>query len=240
MNCISCGTEHSSKYCPECGEKADTDPITFSSMLGSALSTLSNMDRGFLYNVKHLTIRPQGLVDDYLNGRRKGIFNPISFIIIVVTLFLIWDAANRKSSEVTSADASYDAGHRTAQFILTYFKYFWMLTVVWLGLATKIMFGKLNLAEHFATSAFIIGQATLASFMVSLIYPMTIVANPFVYLVMAILVFRVFKRKDVSIPVGLIKTLVVMLLFGIQLFVTTMVIVVVVNGLDAARQIMQG
>jgi len=236
MNCISCGAEHSSKYCPECGEKGNVVPITFGSILGSVLSTISNMDRGFLYNVKHLTLRPQRFIDEYLNGRRKGIFNPISFLIIVVTLYLIWDATHRQPERNISNDPSLEEateiGLRTAMFILTYFKYFWMLSVVWIGLATKLLFGRLNLAEHFVIAAFIMGYATLAVLLVSFFKPMAILYNPVTYLVMMVMLFRVFKRENVSVVVGLLKTVLVMLLFGIQLFATIIALVIPVNGLD--------
>lgn len=100
--------------------------------------------------MKHLTLRPQKLVDDYLQGKRKEIFNPVSFLIIVVTLFLIWDAMHRNGVEKTGHEKPYEMGHKTAQFILEYFKYFWLLSIAWLGFGTRILFRKLSLAEHFA------------------------------------------------------------------------------------------
>lgn len=228
--CISCGNEHCEKFCPECGERAHVPPIAFGAMIASAFSTISNMDRGFLYNIKYLTLQPKSFVEDYLKGKRKGVFNPISFLIIVVTLFLIWDATHREPVERLNADATYRAGHRTAQFIVTYFKYFWLLSIVWLGLGTRLLFAKYNLAEHFAIGAFIVGQASLVGLLFSLIHPLILILNPIVYAVLGIMVFRVFNHSDVPWGKTLAKTLLTMLLFMLQLVATIGVLLVFVNG----------
>ena len=85
MICISCHTEHNENFCPNCGERAGVKKITFRSTIEDAFSTLTNMDKGFLFNIKALVINPQKLTTDYLIGKRRGILNPISFLIISIS-----------------------------------------------------------------------------------------------------------------------------------------------------------
>jgi hypothetical protein len=198
MRCVNCSAEHTHAFCPYCGEKADTPKITFRSIFNDGLATITNMDKGFLSNVKHLALRPQTLVMDYLNGKRKGIFNPISFLIISITIFLVVDSLVKVDIEVSGMQSEvYNAGYEAGRFIKLYFKYFWIVAVIWLSFATKIFFGKYNLAEHLAINSFIIGQATLVG-LLGFVFSKTmgILFNPLVYLSIIWLTYQVFKEKD--------------------------------------------
>ena len=50
------------------------------------------MEKGFLFNLKTLFVDPHKIVSEYISGRRKNIYNPISYLIITVTLYLIGDS----------------------------------------------------------------------------------------------------------------------------------------------------
>ena len=78
MICVSCNNEHNDKYCPNCGEKNGIKKITLASIIEDTFSSVTNMDRGFLYNIKALILKPQKLITDYILGKRRGILNPIS------------------------------------------------------------------------------------------------------------------------------------------------------------------
>jgi len=91
MTCISCKKEHHENFCPNCGEKAGISRITFFSVFEEAFSIVANMDKGILFNLKQLTVNPKPFVSDYLHGKRKGIYNPIAFLILSITIYLILD-----------------------------------------------------------------------------------------------------------------------------------------------------
>ena len=59
MNCVSCHNVHDEKYYPNCGEKSGIQRITLRSMIEDTFSSITNMDRGFLYNLKTLTLNPK-------------------------------------------------------------------------------------------------------------------------------------------------------------------------------------
>jgi len=89
MICITCEEEHSEKFCPNCGERSGVKKITLTSILEDAFSTITNMDKGFLFNIKNLVINPRKTTTDYIFGKRRGILNPIAFLIMSITIYLV-------------------------------------------------------------------------------------------------------------------------------------------------------
>ncbi len=199
MTCINCHNEHKHKFCPNCGEKADVDKITFASLIQNGASTITNMDKGFLYNIKSLIVDPQKFVQDYIRGKRKGILNPISFLIICVTLYLIADsfvsypAGEKKDvSEMSGIRlVSYESGYLAHQYL----KYFWILSVIWLSMSTKLFFGKYNFTEHLAINSFIIGVSTLFGGLI-IYFWIIMIFNPIIYLAMIWMLYKVHLVED--------------------------------------------
>lgn len=197
MICINCDNEHDSKFCPNCGEKASVPKITFSSIFNDGFSTITNMDKGFLFNVKNLFYKPNEMVNAYINGKRKGVFNPISFLIIAITIYLITESLIPSTTETSTIDSNITSiGYRTGYFIRRYFKYFWIFSVVWLSVATKLIFGEYNFAEHLAINSFVIGQATLVGLISFLATKFMLLFNPFVYLTIIWMTYQIFKKKN--------------------------------------------
>ena len=234
MICITCEREHQENFCPNCGERAGIPKITFKSMFTEAFSMVTNMDKGFLLNLKYLTLNPRKLVTSYLQGKRKGIFNPISFLILSVTIYLIVDSligvpSINSTKEIKSADKSSalrEASLEAGRFVHAYLKYFWILTIFWLGLATRLMFGKYNFAEHLTINSFILGYATLLGLIGKYLFGWILIFNPLIYLVIMLLLYRIFENK--RDPFGsFIQVLVSMTLFAIQLFLVAVTIGVI-------------
>ncbi|MCH2032094.1 MAG: DUF3667 domain-containing protein [Tenacibaculum sp.] len=227
MICISCGFEHNEKFCPNCGEKSDVPKITFISTIQTSLSTLVEMDKGFLYNLKNLTLRPKVTIEKYISGKRKGIFNPISFLIISVTVYLLIESffktknfASKEAVDLVRDDFSYKIGASGGRFIYDYFKYFWIFTVIPLSLITKLFFKRFNFAEHITINSFILGQVTLIIGSLSFaIFRFAILFNPFVYLGLIWLLSRTFynpKNKSDSV----IKAFTTIFFFMFFLFIS--------------------
>ena len=184
------------------------------------------MDKGFLYNVKNLLLRPQATVEAYIEGRHKGIFNPISFLVLAVTLYLLVDAyvGGEGVSRDGYSSEVYKAGLEAGRFLKVYFKYFWILSVAWLSFSTKLVFGKYNIAEHFAINAFVIGQATLVGFVGFVFTKIAVLLfNPLIYLSILWMTYKIFKGKRRSID-ALLASLGAVLLFFLQLIVITVLI----------------
>lgn len=196
MKCISCSNEHNEKFCPNCGQKSKVPIITFDSIFKDVFSTITNMDKGFLFNVKNLFLSPDKIVKDYLLGKRKDIFNPISFLMITITIYLIVDSLLQISGEKSEIVSKvYSVGYEAGKFIKSYSKYFWILSIIWLSISTKLIFKKYNYAEHLVINSFVMGQATFAGLVVFVIFRVPLLFNPIIYILIIWMTYQIFKTK---------------------------------------------
>lgn len=225
MNCISCNFEHKEKYCPNCGEKNGTKKITLSSIVEDSFSSITNMDKGFLFNIKALLLHPRKITIDYLLGKRKGILNPISFLFITITIYIIVITFFKEPNELAEENSLTKSQcektfNYVGLFLRTYLKYFWVLCIIPLGISLKLLFGKYNFIEHLAISSFIIGQATLIGILSYLVFRFPLIFDPVVYLVILWLVYKIFKNNNDRVK-GILKSTTALILFIIQLIIIT-------------------
>lgn len=215
MQCITCQVEHESTFCPNCGEKATVPPITFRSMLQDLIANSLGTQKGFFYNLKYLFTQPKPLVESYLKGRRKNIQNPASYLLISVTLYLVVDSlVDRRTSIEAPPSELYSLGYAAGQFIRAYFKYFWILSIIWLSLASQLVFRTYRLAEHLAISAFVIGQATLLGIVSFVVLKLPIMFDPVVLLFLIWMLYRLHWRDGDS---SLLKAFATIFFFILQL-----------------------
>lgn len=224
MICINCQHEHEEKCCPMCGEPAETPKITFKTISSELLATVAYMDKGFLYNVKQLLLHPQKLVQDYLRGKRKTIFNPATFLLIAVSLYLIVDSLIPSTGISTEERrAGYSLGYLAGQFIRNYFKYFWILSILWLSTSTWLVFRRYNFAEHLVISSFIIGQGTLVGLFGLPFGKLPVMMNPVFFAFSGWMIYRIFKGSDTTFST-ILESLGALLLFVLQLLVIVLLV----------------
>lgn len=222
MQCISCQAEHESKYCPNCGQKADIKPISLASIVEEGMSSVANMDRGFLYNFKSLFFQPRQLVEEYVKGRRRGVLNPLAYLLLCITAYILlveYLKVPRVSGEFNLPETDNEKiGYAIGQFIRSNLKYFWIFTVLPLGLSIQIAYRKYNLGENLVISSFILAQSTVIAILSYAIFKFPIIFDPFVFLSIFILSYFIFKEKGKgSEAFGL--TLLAFFLFVIQLII---------------------
>ena len=231
MKCITCSNNHHEKFCPNCGEKSEVKRITLGSMLTDAFSSVTNMDKGFLYNLKTLTLNPQKIAVEYTQGRRKGILNPVSYLIYAVSLYIIIITIFNKSTELSDVSQEnksqiYLIFYESGIFIRTYIKYFWILSIFPLALCLKTVYKKYNYIEHLAISSLIIGHATLVSILGYLIFDSILMFDPFVYFVVFFLVFKVFRDKN-TLGDSFFWSILILSMFVIQLIIIAILLTLI-------------
>ncbi len=87
MNCKNCDTPLDGNFCTQCGQKADIHRITFKHFLHEFFHAFTHTDKGILLLMKELVARPGYVAREYLDGKRKKYFNPLSFLVIVSSLY---------------------------------------------------------------------------------------------------------------------------------------------------------
>ncbi len=87
--CLNCGTEFEGKYCPECGQKADTSRFTMRFIFQNLLTAIFSNDGGIWFTLKNLFTRPSAMVVEILNGKRKRYFSPFPMLFFALTVYIL-------------------------------------------------------------------------------------------------------------------------------------------------------
>jgi hypothetical protein len=86
--CKNCDNQFEGKFCPNCAQKADTHRLTVKHFAHEFFHAFTHTDKGILFLMKELILRPGRTIRDYNEGRRKKYFNPITFLLIASALQL--------------------------------------------------------------------------------------------------------------------------------------------------------
>ncbi|NOT73962.1 MAG: DUF3667 domain-containing protein [Cyclobacteriaceae bacterium] len=88
--CRNCNAKVDGPYCSHCGQKVLKVPYTFKFIKDSIIGIL-DFDRGFLYTMKQLTVRPAYIIKEYLGGSTIRFTNPVKYLITVIGISLLLD-----------------------------------------------------------------------------------------------------------------------------------------------------
>lgn len=85
-NC-SASLEKPFNYCPRCGQSTHLHRFDLPHIFHEIFHAFTHADKGVLYLVKNLTVRPGVVAREYiLEGKRKKYFNPFTFLLLVLGL----------------------------------------------------------------------------------------------------------------------------------------------------------
>lgn len=91
-HCINCHRAidiPDQKFCPACGQPTPTHRIDWH-FLGHELEhSVLHMDRGILYSLKELMLRPGRLIRGYLEGQRANQVKPLMLIMIMAAVVVV-------------------------------------------------------------------------------------------------------------------------------------------------------
>lgn len=171
--CKNCGQLFSTPYCPSCGQRATVARIEWKTIARDLPQVLFGLDRGFLFNVVQLYKRPGYAMLDYLAGKRKEFYHPVSYILIVLGAMLLamnllhvhyYDPVQDAgmSPEDTAFWSAYDA---TQQRWISQYKFFIpfylpAMALLFLGWL-RVLGRKLNYWECVVISCFESAQMTI-------------------------------------------------------------------------------
>jgi hypothetical protein len=90
--CVNCGraiTARDQAFCPGCGQPTPVHRIDWR-FLGHELEhSVLHMDRGVLYSLKGLMLRPGHMMRDYIEGRRGGQVKPLMLLMIMAATVVL-------------------------------------------------------------------------------------------------------------------------------------------------------
>ena len=86
MVCKNCNASFEGKFCSNCGQPASIHRLTIRHFLHELFHAMTHADKGFLLLARELLIRPGYVAREYVDGKRKKYFNPLSFLVITAAI----------------------------------------------------------------------------------------------------------------------------------------------------------
>ncbi len=87
--CLNCDTEFQGKFCPNCGQKADTGRFTISFIFTNLIQGILSNDGGVWFTLKNLFTRPGAMMVDIINGKRKSYFSPFPMLFLTLAFYVM-------------------------------------------------------------------------------------------------------------------------------------------------------
>ncbi len=167
--CRNCGNTNTSPYCGNCGQRSSVYKVTFRETFQDLADNLFSISAPLPRTLKYLIINPGKLLREYLQGKRKKYYKPISFFILATALYLFvrWAIGydligNNDLYESTPGQVDPDLSREAAKFMfqnLNSMAFFFVLTM---SLCLKAFFFKrYMLSEYIAVAFYLNGVYTL-------------------------------------------------------------------------------
>jgi len=157
MNCLNCNSSVDNNFCPSCGQKTDTHPITFKHfMLHDLLHGVWHLEKGILFTLKEVITRPGQAALDYISGKRIRYYNVFYLALLIIALDVV--LLHYKNSLIPEVENTIPRAEDFGAFISRFSKIALFSLVPLLALNANLLFKRLrlNFTEHL-----IIGGITL-------------------------------------------------------------------------------
>jgi hypothetical protein len=84
--CKNCETTYEGRFCPNCSQKADTHRFTLKHFAHEVFHAVTHTDKGIIFLMKELFRWPGKVTSEYVGGKRRKYFNPITFLLIMIAV----------------------------------------------------------------------------------------------------------------------------------------------------------
>ena len=125
-HCLNCGTEFPGKFCPECGQSAETGRFTMKFIFENLLAAFLSKDGGVWFTLKNLFTRPGEMIVEILNGKRRRYFSPFPMLIAALTVYILLFSITGSRGDMQEMEKEFlemekeDEAEPTADTTLTY------------------------------------------------------------------------------------------------------------------------
>jgi hypothetical protein len=177
--CKNCDHPFKGNFCSNCGQTAKTQEIDFKSILHEIQLIFINIDKGFFYTTRELFSRPGHTIRAYLEGRRVKHFKPISYILVLSTIYTLLIDVTHKTTFIEQLFMGISDGAKglSGSFIelllwmKNHYAYTTLISIPITSLASYLAFfrAKYNYVQHIILNAFIAGQKTVVFLLTLLI-----------------------------------------------------------------------
>lgn len=173
--CKNCNHHFKGNYCSNCGQTADTHRLNVHFLWQDIKKGLFHFDEGILYSFLQLFTRPGNSIREFIEGKRKKHFKPLSLVIVWATAYALLyhtfhlNFVNSIESENLNAAKAND-------WITNHFAWITLSTIPFYALVTFIVFKteKYNFIEHLVLNAYLSAQRLSIHI---ILFPLTYFSN---------------------------------------------------------------
>lgn len=246
IQCKNCDSTISSKFCPECGQKANVGRLSIGSIVHDILHYFTHADKGLIFIIKEMFLRPGTVIEEYISGKRKKYFNPFTFMLLcsTVSAYLYWKLQYYTSihtQQKTVQDNS-EINKLIIQSSTIMEEYGKIITIFMLPLLAIISYlfyyrKKFNYAEHLTIHTFILAQTSIINIFVTVISYYFFPESYFVFNMIFQLVFLLYLTIVFSsvfkehILISFLKSIGFLILFIISYWIITLSIIYSYNSI---------
>lgn len=142
MNCKTCNTLLTSKYCPNCGQPAELKRINLQYVVHEIEHVL-HFERGILYTIRELVVNPGQNVKRYLTENRNRLVKPIIFIIITSLIYSLSNGFfHFEDGYVNYVDNNNSTASSIFRWIQGHYGYANIIMAIFIAACVKIFFIK--------------------------------------------------------------------------------------------------
>lgn len=163
-SCNKCGAALTGRFCAKCGTPALLERID-GRYIVSQLSAVLNFDRGILYTIKELLIRPDNTVQEFITADRNRVVKPVIFIILTSLVYtLLRELLSFEDGYIYHDEAVESTAMSMFSWIQDNYGYGNLMMGVFIAFWTKVLFRKYgyNFFEILILLCFVMGIGMLA------------------------------------------------------------------------------
>jgi hypothetical protein len=168
-NCKNCTNPVTENFCGNCGQKTTVHRYSIKHFIEHDLiHGIWHVDKGILFTIKVLFIRPGHSIREFINGKRVGYFSFITLLIIILGVsHFVSEYSQVKLSDLMP-DGGKGAMNDLEDFTKKYPKFTLLLTIPGYSVFSFLWFrkAKLNFTEHFVLNSY----KTVAELLIGLIF----------------------------------------------------------------------
>lgn len=86
--CLNCDHPLTGEYCNQCGQQADTHRINWYYLWHEISESLWGIDRGILFTLRELLVRPGYSIREFLAGKRINHYRPLALLLMLAAIYV--------------------------------------------------------------------------------------------------------------------------------------------------------
>lgn len=229
MNCKNCKANLRTdfRYCPVCGAKIIFKRITFRGLFTDIFERILNLENNFFRTIGHLTVWPEKVITEYVDGTRRKYLNPINYLTLSLALsgvlfyFMKKFALEEMDFDVFGMGVNQEGTAKLMEVSMEYNNFVFILYIPVIALAGFLSINrrKYNVPEYIVTATYTLSHFSILTFPVSLIMillnPRGYMAFSFIYIALMVgfILYILLRTHRYSAGVTVARGLLFVMLF---------------------------